>query len=430
MLTVARRIDRRSVLRSFSTSSAMPLNPYPAGSETFNRMELCLDHAASAGHDLSVPYEPFLPVDLLQTTIVTFEHLIPLGGWPAAIGLAAVLLRGLVFPVQIWSMKAGAANKSVMTTMNRLTDKLKKAAEKGNSKKVGSLQSRYSELVLKHGRLFPFKGLVGTFLPIPVFLTSLFAMRGFAEHPHLYRGFAMADPFWLDSLCLPDPLYILPGISAALFLTNLELSGRMDSGAATSSSMADSVLKSSQAGQAFRNAVSDETMAKIKRYGMRGLVVSSLYFTTAFPSACFFFFIPNTLLAITQNRLLKQQWFRAKCGLPDDIGTDKVHSSLTTKQSDSIVLELPKGRILKVAEAKQILKNQAAIKSQVANDQRAATLEIKRLETQTRIDKKKKLTPLPGVSSSILRALKTPKTLEELMDPKLKAQKRFAVVRP
>jgi hypothetical protein len=201
-----------------------------------------------------------------------------------------------------------------MNEMQLINKNLKRASEKADSKSASRLQEKYNALVNEHGRFFAFKGMVGSLIPIPLFMMSFASLRGLAEHPHLFSNFALQDPIWLDSLALPDPYFILPCLSAGLFLTNLELTGRLDS--ATGSSAAD-VRKGmlGEMGQKYSNVLTDDFMAKIKKYGLRGVVVSSLYFTTGFPAACFFFFIPNTLMAITQNRLLRKDSVQVWLGL-------------------------------------------------------------------------------------------------------------------
>ena len=289
-------------------------NPFPASSLLYNKYEWCLDKATETGIDLSIAYTPWLPVDLMQNTIIAFEHVLPFGSWPLAIAVTAVFARLLLFPMQLWSMRKSQSSQSVMKDMESINKRLKQASGKSDSKQLMKLQEKYNALVNEHGRFFAVKGIVGSLLPIPLFMTSFTTIRGLAEHPHLLPSFALHDPLWLHSLALPDPYYILPVLSAGLFLTNLELTGRLDS--AAGSSAAD-VRKSMLGnwGQQFGNVLTDDFMANIKKYGLRSVIVSSLYFTTGFPAACFFFFIPNTILAITQNRLLRKDAVKLWLGL-------------------------------------------------------------------------------------------------------------------
>jgi YidC/Oxa1 family membrane protein insertase len=328
---------RTKTLRNLSQIAPSALNPFPRESLTHLKFENVLDAAAQKSHiDLTkLDYTPFLPVDFMQNLVLTFEQFLPFGGWPVAIAGAAVVARLIIAPIQIWSVKKSKENKNVMVEMADINKQLKKASTKGDTKMTGILQEKYNTIIAKHGRFFAFKGMVGTFIPIPMFMTTFATMRGFADHPTVFTNFALSDPLWLNSLALPDPYFVLPAISAGLFLTNLELTGRMDTGASTASSLAKSMkVGDSQIG----DYLSEETMNKIKKYGLRSVVVGSLYFTTAFPAACFFFFIPNTVLAIVQNRLLKRQEVQRYLGLlPESLALEKGVSKSKKSSVDKLL---------------------------------------------------------------------------------------------
>lgn len=308
------------------------LNPFKPGSETHARMGMCLDKAAEAGNDLVAPYHPYLPVDIMQTAMIHFEEFIPLGGWPLAMVVTAVAVRCLLFPLQIWSMKRGAEHFHVSKKLGGIMDDMQVATRERDHKRATQLASDYRDLSEKYGKFFPVKGLLGGAAIGVNYLTGLYATLGLSAHPNVFNGFALSSPLWLDSLCLPDPLYILPIASTAVFLTNLELSGKFDSGATSANSVAKSVMKK-EAEDAVNNFVSPETQAKLARNGKRMLPVCALYFTTGFPSGYFFFMLPMSIMSVTQNHLLRQPKIRTYLGL--DAFDEKQESVKVT--SDELV---------------------------------------------------------------------------------------------
>ncbi|CAJ1437057.1 unnamed protein product, partial [Effrenium voratum] len=73
-------------------------------------------------------------------------------------------------------------------------------------------------------RFFPLQGLgyqLG--FVVPIGLTYFGALYGIMQHPDAFRDFATAPSLWLDSLLLPDPLGVLPCLSALALLGNAEV---------------------------------------------------------------------------------------------------------------------------------------------------------------------------------------------------------------
>ena len=378
----------RSPLRRFANHS---LNPFKAGCETHARMEMCIDKAAQAGNDLFVKYEPYLPVDIMQTAMIHFEHLLPLGGWPLAMVFTAVAVRCLLFPLQVWSMKRGAEHFHVSKQLGIIMDDMQGATRDRDHKRATRLAAEYRDLSEKYGKFFPVKGLLGGAAIGINYLTGLYATLGLSAHPNVFPGFALSSPLWLDSLCLPDPLYILPLASTAVFLTNLELSGKFDSGATSANSVAKSVMKK-EAEEAVNNIISPETQAKLSRNGKRMLPVCALYFTTTFPSGYFFFMLPMSIMSVTQNHLLRQPAIRSYFGL--DAFDEKKE-------------------VLAVNDASPVCYNDHIAKLK----EEARYTEIARSFTKVVDDKKevKAIESSPVARTSFVAARKVPNTVEEIL---------------
>ena len=296
---------------SVASSYNPPVNPFPNPSPAYELLERVIDASVVSGAVPLSAYSPLLPVEFFQSTISGLEMLLPCGGWSLAITATAILARALIFRVQIWSAAQAIETASATKNAESLTKELDRALKNKDNKSIQKIQEKYRQLG-GTGWVARLAGLLGPLIPIPVFVTALYSIRGMASHPFDFPSMATCAPLWLDSLCLPDPLFILPGISAGLFLTNLELNGSMDSENSQARKAVDRFDKEGR----LKNLLSDESLGKIKRYGMRGMIIGSMYFTSGFPSACFFFFIPNTFLAIGFGRVMKQAWFRERLGLP------------------------------------------------------------------------------------------------------------------
>jgi len=294
------------------------LNMFAAGSESHFKMERCIDHSVKAGVDLFEKYEPFLPLDIFQTAVVTVEHLLPLGGWPLAIAVTAVTMRAIICPLQIWSLKKASEQGRITKRTTAIMTELQSAKKGRAEAKAAALQKEYYAISAGQSTFSPMKGLVGGIVGAGSMLSALFALRGMAAYPTTFPSFALSDPFWLDSLCLPDPLYILPVTSAALFLTNFELTGKLDSGAAKSSHVAKSAV-TQEILDKLDSLVSPDSRASFGKNAIRALIVGSLFASTSFPAGSFFFFIPNSILSITQNHLLQLPRFRAYFELDEPV---------------------------------------------------------------------------------------------------------------
>jgi len=118
-------------------------------------------------------------------------------GW--AIILLTVLIKIAVYPLtvkQVESMKA----------MQELAPKMRKIQEKYRDKPQ-VMQQKIGELYQNAG-VNPFAGCLPMLIQMPILMGMYYALYNF----HFEEG--MDKFFWLPSLSVPDPLYILPVLSA------------------------------------------------------------------------------------------------------------------------------------------------------------------------------------------------------------------------
>jgi YidC/Oxa1 family membrane protein insertase len=249
------------------------------------------------GVDVKASYEPWLPVDLMQTLLVDVHEAAGCS-WFAAIVLAVIGIRVVTLPVSIAAIRGSREKAILQPQFNELMEKQKALNMEGDQEKVAEVSRKLQAFQQKHGRFFMLKGTWNLLcFQMPLYITAFASMRGFAGHPDLFKGFAMEAPLWLDSLALPDPYALMPLFTAAIMLTNTEVFGSIDTevqaAAPTETQKADSQV----GGQS--------TFQKYQKWIMRGSSVMFVPLTWNFPAGVFVFMSTNLIVAVAQNKILR-----------------------------------------------------------------------------------------------------------------------------
>jgi len=278
-------------------AAAMIQSAYPEGSMAQSILERCQEAAVSRGVDVAATYEPWLPVDLMQTMILDFHEAVGCS-WAAAIVGTCLGIRLILLPLSVLALRGNREKALLQPRFNELIEKQKTLNLEGNQEKVQEVTKELQAFTQKHGRFFMLKGVWNViFLQVPLYITAFAAMRGLASHPDMFRGFAMESPLWLDSLALADPYALLPLMTGAMMLTNIEIFGAPD---AELASMQQQV--SSQFGE--RNT-EDNPFLKYHKYILRGSMILFVPLTWSFPSGVFIFMSTNFVSTMLQNQVLK-----------------------------------------------------------------------------------------------------------------------------
>lgn len=277
---------------------AASVSGYPDGSMSLQLLERCMEAAIARGVDVTAPYKPWLPVDLMQTLLVDIHDTVGCS-WLMAIVLACLSIRVATLPMTIAAARGAREKALIQPQFTQLTEKQKTLTMEGDQSKAQEVSKQLQAFTQKHGKFFMLKGTSNLILfQMPLYITAFAAMRGFAGHPDLYRGFAMEAPLWLDSLALADPYALLPLLTASIMLTNTELFGSIDSEAAAVSPVAETTPAPGAAG-------GQATMQKYQKWFMRGSTVIFIPMTWNFPAGVFIFMSTNMLASVVQNRLLR-----------------------------------------------------------------------------------------------------------------------------
>jgi len=270
---------------------------YPEGSPAEALLARCLEAAVSRGVDVTAPYEPWLPVDLMQTLLVDIHEATGCS-WFAAIMLAVLGIRIVTLPISVAAVRAGREKAVIQPKFEALMQKQKSMSISSNQEQAARVEKELGQFTQKHGRFFMLKGTGNLILfQMPLYMTAFASMRGFANHPDLFRGFAMESPLWLDSLALSDPYALLPLLTAAMFVTNTELFGSIDTEVAQAAPTVSESTSSQVTGES--------TFKKYQKWIMRGSAVFFVPMTWNFPAGVFVFMSTNTVLSSLQNVVLR-----------------------------------------------------------------------------------------------------------------------------
>lgn len=272
-------------------------------------LKRCMEAATQRGVDLQAPYEPWMPVDLMQTLLLGVHEYTGLS-WFGAIMLAVLGIRIITLPLSIAAIRGSREKAVIQAKFHPLIEKMKDLSGSGQSEKVNNIQKQLQELQQKHGKFYMLKGTWNLIcVQMPIYITAVYAMRGFADHPNVFRSFAMEGPLWLDSLALADPYCVLPIFTSAVMLTNREIFGSVDTEEATSQlQQTPQDPNAPVAGQ--------DTHQKYSKWIIRGSLVIFVPVMWSFPAGTFVWLSTNVIMAAMQNRLLKLPWLERLFEIP------------------------------------------------------------------------------------------------------------------
>ncbi|KAG6515647.1 hypothetical protein ZIOFF_026076 [Zingiber officinale] len=158
--------------------------------------------------------DSFLPVAALQHLIDAVHSFTGLNWW-ASIALTTVLIRMLIVPLLLSQMKSTAKLSMIAPEM----EQIRKQMDTMDPKTSQEGQKRMKEFFEKHG-VTPFTLLKGLFIQGPAFMSFFFAISNMVEKVPSFKG---GGTLWFTDLTTPDPLYILPILTALSFLATVEL---------------------------------------------------------------------------------------------------------------------------------------------------------------------------------------------------------------
>lgn len=201
---------------------------YPAGSHPAEIMDLCREKARVAMFaPVARTLEGLLPVDIIFQFLIFWQSQLGFSCAKSIIATALLfrtLLLPLVFAVERARRKTSLHEPTLREFRERLTNSNSKATT--SPSEIQELATNYRK---QHNiSVIPKATVLQQVIQLPILITFWNCIHIIGCNPETYRQFTMEAPLWLTSLCLPDPLYILPVIFSALLVLQLELTSATD----------------------------------------------------------------------------------------------------------------------------------------------------------------------------------------------------------
>ncbi|KAI3862132.1 hypothetical protein MKW92_020612 [Papaver armeniacum] len=235
--------------------------------------------------------ESFPPVAALQYLIDGFHNLLPMGAplpdhpnWWLAIVLSTLLIRTATVPLLIEQLKSTSKLTLLRPRLEEIKAQMSDSAEEPISMAEG--QQRLKALFNEYG-VTPFTPLKGILIQGPIFISFYLAITNMVEK---IPSFKEGGAFWFTDLTTPDPLYILPIVTALTFLISVEFN--MQDG-----------LQGNPAAQ---------TMKKVSR----GFAAFMVPLTASFPKAIFCYWITSNVFTLIYGLVIKLPAVRKLFNIP------------------------------------------------------------------------------------------------------------------
>ncbi|BAM41181.1 uncharacterized protein TOT_030000444 [Theileria orientalis strain Shintoku] len=236
--------------------------------------------------------QEFLPVDYLQQMFMAVHDYTNLS-WAATICVMTLFFKLVSLPIWSNSERIRRMNAHLMPRAMELQEKANHAFATKNEKLARETQRQIFEMTRENSFM---KGMLvqmgSTAFQGLMFGTVYGGLRLFAINPTFRPDFTFESCLWLDSLCLPDPYFILPSIFGILMTIVFEHNLSVNFSATEASK--GTVVSNFQNRQKY-----------MKLASRIGIIFFTFYGFTM-PSSAFFYLIPSflfqTILRYSCNR--------------------------------------------------------------------------------------------------------------------------------
>ncbi len=213
----------------------------------------------------------FDPIVNVMGHVLLFFHEGPLGApWWLSIALLTVVVRSLLFPLTVKQVK----NMRAMQDLKPGMDKIRVQYPNNRQRQQEEIMKLYQER-----KINPLGGCLPIVVQMPVFIGIFYVIRQFGGYtmggrtiPPLEPSFHEGGIMWFQNLSAPDPLHILPIISAVTMLAATEITAK--------------------------------NIDPQQRWLMRLLPVGITIFLFNFPAGLFVYWITSNLVTLVQNYLI------------------------------------------------------------------------------------------------------------------------------
>jgi YidC/Oxa1 family membrane protein insertase len=208
-------------------------------------------------------------VDILGVVLLYFHNTLGAPWW-LSIALLTVVIRTLLFPLTVKQVKSMRAMQDLKPEMDRIRAQYRDNRQKQQEETMKLYQER---------KVNPLGGCLPILVQMPIFIGIFYVIRQFGGYrigdrvvPPQFESFHEGGILWFQNLSAPDPLYLLPVISALTMLAATEITAK--------------------------------NIDPQQRWLMRLLPIGITVFLFNFPAGLFVYWITSNLVTLTQNYLI------------------------------------------------------------------------------------------------------------------------------
>ena len=215
----------------------------------------------------------FDPIVNVLGQVLLYFHEGPLGApWWLSIALLTVVLRSILFPLTIKQVKNMRSMQDLRPEMERIRAQYSNNRQKQQEEIMKLYQER---------KVNPLGGCLPILVQMPVFIGIFYVIRQFGGYTVGGRTVPPTEPtfhdggiLWFQNLSAPDPIHLLPIISALTMLAATEITAK--------------------------------NIDPQQRWLMRLLPIGITIFLFNFPAGLFVYWITSNLVTLVQNYVIYQ----------------------------------------------------------------------------------------------------------------------------
>ncbi|MDQ5809896.1 MAG: membrane protein insertase YidC [Actinomycetota bacterium] len=274
----------------------------------------------------------FSPIVTVLGQVLLYFHEGLGAPWWLSIAMLTIVVRTLLFPLTVKQVRSMRAMQDLRPEMERIRAQYRDNRQRQQEEMMKLYQER---------NVNPLGGCLPILVQMPIFIGIFYLIREFGGYrlgdrvvPPKYESFHEGGILWFQNLSDPDPLYLLPIISALTMLAATEITAK--------------------------------NIDPQQRWLMRLLPIGITVFLFNFPAGLFVYWITSNLVTLVQNYLIyhhgpgrKSPQDRAPAtttrstGVPARDGTAGAKSPATNNSQATDAADGAAARAAKVAKRKR-----------------------------------------------------------------------------
>ncbi|GAA0184902.1 transporter [Lithospermum erythrorhizon] len=240
--------------------------------------------AATAVNEVaSAAADSFFPVAGLQY-LIDYVHILTGLNWWASIAATTFLIRWLTLPLIINQLKATSKFTLLRPKLEEVKNEMQ---DKGMSSEAVAEGQAKMQALFKEYKVTPFTPLKGLLIQGPVFICFFLAVKNMAEK---VPSFQQGGAYWFLDLTTPDPMYILPVLTALTFWITVECN--------------------------MQEGMEGNPAAKTIKNVSRGFAVLTVPLTASFPKAIFCYWITSNVFSLMYGLVIRRPEVKKLFGIP------------------------------------------------------------------------------------------------------------------